>query len=121
MPGYHFISMPRKQKYVRKSGDISFFVKDEIYDYVSSDDYITWLKIKKSYSNTEQGIMIGVIYVPPQSSRYYNADNFVALEEETTSVCSKYDYVYLTDDFNAQTANMKDYTCLDRSFDKFLD
>ena len=65
--------------------------------------------------------MIGVIYVPPQSSRYYNADDFVALEEETTSVCSKYDYVYLTDDLNAQTANMKDYNCLDRSFDKFLD
>ena len=125
MPGYNFISMPRKQKYVRKSGGIGFFVKDEIYDYVShvesSSDYITWLKIKRSYSNTEQDIMIGVIYVPPQSSRYYNADDFVALKEETTSVCSKSDYVYLTGDFNAQTANMKDYTCLDRSFDKFLD
>ena len=56
MPGYHFSSMPRKQKYARKSGGIGFFVKDEIYDYVSSSDYITWLKIKKSYSNTEQDI-----------------------------------------------------------------
>lgn len=125
LPGYQFISMPRKQKYIRKSGGIGFFVKDEIYDYIShvesSSDYITWLKIKKSFTSTDQDIMIGIIYVPPQNSKYYNEDDLVALEEETTSACSKYDYVYLTGDFNAQTANMRDFTCADRSLDKYLD
>lgn len=37
------------------------------------------------------------------------------------SVCSKFDCVYVTGDFNAQTANMEDFTCSDRSLDKFLD
>ena len=36
------------------------------------------------------------------------------------SFCSEYEYVFLTGDFNAQTANLQDFTCSDTLLDKHL-
>ena len=59
--------------------------------------------------------------MPPQNSRFYNEDDFVQFEQEIMSLCSKFEYVFITGDFNAQTANMRDFTCADISLDKHLD
>ena len=59
--------------------------------------------------------------MPPQRSKYYNENDFATLEEEVVSTCSKNEFVYLTDDFNAQTANLRDFTSSDRSLDNNLD
>ena len=48
-------------------------------------------------------------------------DDFTCLEQEIMSFCSEYDYVFLTGDFNAQTANLRDFTCSDALLDKYLD
>lgn len=125
LQGYHFISSPRKQPVLRKSGGIGIYIKQEILKYVSQidsqSDYSTWLKISKKCTKLEQDIVIGVCYVPPQSSRYYNEDDFVQLDQEIMSLCSEFEYVFLTGDFNAQTAKLRDFTCSDNSFDKHLD
>ena len=83
-------------------------------------DFSAWIKISKSFTNLEQDIIIGACYIPPQSSRYYNDDDFSQLEQEIMSFCSEYEYVFLTGDFNAQTANLRDFTCSDTLLDKYL-
>ena len=123
--GYNFISNPRKQTVLRKSGGIGIYIKNEIFEYVSSietlSDYSIWIRISKVFTKLDQDIIIGVCYVPPQSSKYYNEDDFALLEQEIMSFCSESEYVFLTGDFNAQTANMRDFTCSDALFDKYLD
>ena len=37
------------------------------------------------------------------------------------STCSKNELVYLTGDFNAQTAKLRDFTSSDKSLDNYLD
>ena len=123
LQGYQFINCPRKQSVLRRSGGIGVYIKTDIASFVSqtesNSDYITWLKISKSFCNTEQDLIIGVYYIHPQSSKYFNDDDFSALEEEIMSTCSNNDFVYLVGDFNAQTAVIKDYTCNDESLDKY--
>ena len=93
LQGYQFINCPRKQSFIRKSGGIGFFIKDELYNFTShvesQSDFLTWLHISKKYTKTQQDIILGVSYVPPQSSKYYNEDDFATLEEEVKSTCSK--------------------------------
>ena len=49
LESYTFLSQWRKQSYLRKSGGIGVFIKDEIFPYVtaieSDSDYIFWFKI----------------------------------------------------------------------------
>ena len=46
LPGYKFISQPRRQKFLRRSGGIGVFVKDNISPHISiidsDSDYILW-------------------------------------------------------------------------------
>ena len=53
------------------------------------------------------------MYVQPTQSRFLNEDEFEIVQNEITDMCSKYDYIYLAGDFNAQIANLSDYTTAD--------
>ena len=110
---------------IRKSGGIGIYVKNELFDYVSpldsQSDYCAWIKLSKKYTKLKQDVAICICYVPPQSSKYYNEDDFTLLEQEVMSYCSEFEYVFITGDLNAQTASMSDFTCPDTSLDKYLD
>lgn len=113
IPNYMFINKPRKQKYYRKSGGLGAFVDKKLAKNVeeieNNSDYALWLKLKP-LTNQNSEIIFGIIYIPPSQSRFFNDDELELLESEITSMCSKYDNVFLAGDMNAQTANMKDYT-----------
>ena len=84
-------------------------------------EYILWVKLDKSYAKSEQHIIFGVVYVPPTQSRFLNEDEFEIFQNEITDMCSKYDYIYLAGDFNAQIANLSDYTTADDFLGKHFD
>lgn len=114
LPNYNLITKHRKQRYLRKSGGIGVFVKDNIIkyvDYINTDsEYILWIRISKQYTKLEGDLYIGTIYVPPTQSRFYNDDDFSLLEDEITNMCSKHDFVFITGDANARTSELVDYT-----------
>ena len=60
IPNYTFISKPRKQKAIRKSGGLGVFVKNEILQFVeeltTGSEYVFWIKIAKSYTNDDKYI-----------------------------------------------------------------
>ena len=58
-------------------------------------------------------IMFGIIYVPPMQSRFYNNAEFELLEQETQQMSREYEHIFLCGDFNAQTAQLPDYTSND--------
>ncbi|XP_053405613.1 uncharacterized protein LOC128558990 [Mercenaria mercenaria] len=112
--GYTFFSKPRKQKYIRKSGGVGVLIKESVAKYVdtidSNSEYIMWIKLKPQCTNLETDIVLGIVYVPPMHSRFYNDDEFELFESDIFAICSEYEHVYISGDFNAQTAEMQDYT-----------
>ena len=70
VPNYTFIAKNRTQTYLRKSGEIGVFVKNDILHGTetkkSNSEYVLWLKISKILTNTDDDIMLGVLYVPPE-------------------------------------------------------
>ena len=116
-PGFKLISQPRKEPYLRKSGGLAIFIKDDIANYCkpleTESDYILWISLDKSITNTDENIILGTIYVPPAQSRFYNDDEILVLENEIMSLCSNHKYVFITGDINARTARLCDFTRLD--------
>ena len=78
VPNYVYLSKPRKQKYIRKSGGIGLLVKQNIskdVDIIDSDcEYIMWIKLNKSIFNIDNDIILGIMYIPPDQSRFFNDD-----------------------------------------------
>ena len=52
--GFTFISQCRKQKFIRKSGGLGVFVRNELSEFITQEDsesnHIMWLKINKMAS-----------------------------------------------------------------------
>ncbi|MCG8113215.1 MAG: reverse transcriptase domain-containing protein [Candidatus Thiodiazotropha taylori] len=115
--GYKFISQCRKQKYIRKSGGLGVFVRNNLSNYVSliesDSDYIMWLKISKVAFKTDEDIYVGVVYIPPNDSRFNTADEINLLNVEITTMCVANKYVLLMGDFNARTCNKADFVDTD--------
>ncbi|MEW8560930.1 MAG: hypothetical protein AB2541_02460, partial [Candidatus Thiodiazotropha sp.] len=120
LPGFQCLSQPRKQHYLRKSGGIAFFVKEGISEYCkqkeSVSDYIMWICVDKKLTQTDENLVLGIIYVPPSQSRFFNDDELLNLENEISSVCRSNKYVIITGDINARTAKLSDYVKLDDFF-----
>ena len=79
----------------------------------SDSDYIMWIQIDKCLMKADENIILGLSYIPPIDSKYYNDEEILNLEREITSVCSQHKYVLITGDLNARTARLKDYTRVD--------
>ena len=70
LEGYKFIHQTRKQKFLRKSGGIGVFVRNDLCLNVelmpSSSDYVLWLKLINKASACKTEIILGVVYQPPR-------------------------------------------------------
>ena len=68
-----------------------------------------WVQLDRTLINSDENLMLGISYVPPTQSKYYNVEEILSLEREITSVCSNNKYVLITGDINARTAKLSDY------------
>ena len=113
-PGYSCFAQPRKSRSFRRSGGISVYFRDSYAKYIkkieSESDYILWMEIDKSLFHTDESLIFGSVYIPPENSNYYNDDEMFVLENEITSFCSAHKYVCVSGDYNARTSENRDYT-----------
>ena len=77
--GFTFISQCRKQNFIRKSGGLGVFVRNELSEFItqvdSESDYINMcLKINEMDFKRNEDLYIGVVYVPPSDSRFNTID-----------------------------------------------
>ena len=111
--------------FLRRSGGIAFCFKEHLAKFVkhldSNSDYIMWIQIDKCLMKADENIILGLTYIPPIQSKYYNDEEILNLGREITSVCSKNKYVIITGDLNARTAMLKDYTRVDNFFSDIFD
>ena len=113
LPGYKFISQPRRQKFLRRSGGIGVFVKDNISPHISiidsDSDYILWLQLSKSFFKAEDDLIFGVVYLPPTDSRFNNPDELELFEIEITTMSVLHKYMFLLGDFNARSSSEPEF------------
>ena len=117
IPGYDFISKPRKAKCNRKSGGIGVFLKSSIASNVevidSQSEYCLWLKFQKCSLSLESDLVIGSIYIPPEQSKFCNDDEWQLLCNEIADLNSQYSYLLMTGDMNARTGHENDFITAD--------
>lgn len=70
----------------------------------SESEYVQWFKISQSLLKTEEDIIFGTVYVPPENTKYFSVDiyDMFCLEVEQFVINNK--YVILVADFNARTS-----------------
>jgi exonuclease III len=116
---------PKSYKAKRSSGGISLYVKRDwkrgIKRLEGKNEYILWIKFKKSFFKMANDLYIGAVYIPPKDSPYQKRKNYnpfaVILEE--ISEYERKGNVILLGDFNGRTGINSD--CLDENGNRFLD
>ena len=112
-PGFCSFQQPRKH-FIRRSGGISIYFRNEYSRYIkkieTDTEYVLWIEIDKKLLSLDENCIFGAVYVPPESSIYFNKDEFANFENEITRFCSTHKYVLLAGDFNARTSTMREYT-----------
>ena len=120
LQNYTYFSQCRKQSFVRKSGGIGIFVKNELAKYISviesDSDYICWFKLDKSCLNIDEDMHFGAVYTPPSDSRFNTQDEMDMFEVEISSMCISHKYVLLLGDFNARIQTKEDFLDVDDFF-----
>ena len=125
LSNYTFIHQSRRQKCLRRSGGIGVFIRNELVQRVklieSSSDYVLWLQVSETQHNKINEAMLGVVYQPPESSRFLTEDEQELLEVEITSMCISNEVVYLVGDMNARVSNENDFIDADTFFSDYFD
>ena len=113
LDNYTFLSQTRKQKYLKKSGGIGIFINNKMVKYFelleTQSDYIMWVKAKKGSLSTDKDVVLGIIYIPPETSRFFNNDEMLIFENEVNDMCNSYDNIILAGDTNGHTSNLCDF------------
>ena len=117
IPGFIVFNQCRRQKFERRSGGISVYVKENISKYFSctntESDYVLWFSLDKNFTGTSDDIIFGAVYIPPENSRFLINDELMTLEMEITDMSSKHQYVCMMGDFNGRTSISNDYLSAD--------
>ena len=115
----------RKQKTVKRSGGIATFMNNNVSNHFSEIptdcEYVQWFKVSHSFTQTEEDLILGTIYIPSENTKYFSADLLEAFYAEAEQFVSDYKYVILFGDFNARTATLSDIAELDETLFDFLD
>lgn len=100
-----------------RSGGVGVLIKDELSPFVTvcdiKTDLLLWLKVQQSITCDSDDIYIGVIYNPPENSKYAHKDNFDILGNELIDKQSIANKVFLIGDFNARSGAHDDYCIID--------
>ena len=120
IPGYTIFHKLRKH-YIRISGGICIAIKNQLKPYikmiVNSSDYILWIRVDKTYLNTDHDLIIGAAYIPPETSPYSSIESFDEIENEIIEHFPNENSILILGDFNAKTKKQSDLIRLD-NFEK---
>ena len=73
--------MKNRQKLTNtRSGGIILAVRDDIAKHVkiinTDGKYVLWFKLEKLLLNSKEDVLCGIVYIPPEGSKYVTTDCF---------------------------------------------
>jgi hypothetical protein len=126
LPGYKFVMKNRETNTKNRSGGIMVGFKDNLakhIDLVNTDSkYVMWFKCSEQPFKTDQPVFVGVVYIPPEYTKYSSEDAFSELQQQYLSSSNTSKYICLLGDFNARTATDTDFVDLikNRNVDDYI-
>jgi hypothetical protein len=73
-------------------------------DIVNTDSkYVMLFKCSEQLFKTDQPVFFGVVYIPPEYTKYSSEYDFSELQQEYLSFSNKSKYICLLGDFNVRT------------------
>ena len=107
LEGYKLYMKNRNKAGSVSSGGIIFGYRDELAEYIDIIDtnskFILWTKVSKRLHKLEKDLLVGVVYIPPENSKYSSRDAFDEIELEWMNMNRNQNFVLLTGDFNSRT------------------
>ena len=76
------------------------------------------LKLKSVFT---EDLVLGVIYVPPEGSRFLNDQDLSDLEREISNMCISHSNLVLTGDTNGHTGELDDLITIDNFLAEYFD
>ena len=99
LPGYKFVMKNREKNTKNRSGGIMVGFKGNLakrIDLVNTDSkYVMWFKYSEQPFKTDQPVFVGVVYIPPEYTKYSSEDAFSELQQEYLSFSNKSKYICL--------------------------
>ena len=103
----------RKAKSRVSSGDIAIAVHKSLLDYITpietDSQLVFWFKLSNNFTKTVSDILCGVVYIPPENTRYACNDPYIEIQNEFVSLCPDSQYCLLFGDFNSRTEKLNAY------------
>ncbi|MEW8546103.1 MAG: hypothetical protein AB2693_21495 [Candidatus Thiodiazotropha sp.] len=79
----------------------------------STSKLVLWFKISNKLTGYKADILGGVVYIPPENTKYSVNEPFTELENEISVFSQRYKSIVLLGDFNARTSTRQDYIEVD--------
>ncbi|CAG2190917.1 unnamed protein product [Mytilus edulis] len=112
LKGYKFILKNRKKVSRIKSGGIALCFKEHLHENIevikTDCKFVLWCKISKIICSN-QDVILGIIYIPPEYTSYSSSSALDEIENEYLDLSSKFEKVFFIGDFNARTAEDRDF------------
>ena len=108
-----------RKTFVRKSGGLGIFIKNEILPYVEivdvDSEFLMVLKIKNNICtrNEDSNIILAFVYLPPEGSDYSSNDSMTEIERELLPIIENNKYFYFMGDCNARTGTSPEFNIFD--------
>ena len=67
------------------------------------------VKVSQDVFNLDEDVIFGIVYVPPENTRYSPNAAFAEIEAEYLVFSSNYNYISLLADFNGRTSNYDNF------------
>lgn len=113
IPGFKFKMKNRTKIAKKRSGGIVVGYRESLENniqFIDTDSkYVLWFKCNEHLFKTDEPVYFGVVYIPPEHTRYSSLDSFNELEQEFLSFSSKSRYICLVGDFNSRTSTEPDF------------
>ena len=114
LPGYTCFLNNRDKLSRYRSGGIALFVKNSISDYVKVENefhskLILWFIISHKITLIGEDVHCGIVYIPPQGSKYAHEEPYNELEQEIIRYCINSTNIILMGDFNSRSGQKDDY------------
>ena len=121
IPGFTRLSYKNRKKFKkanRASGGIAVFARTKIAEYLepfkTNNKDIVWIKLKKKHHNLPRDIYIGSVYVSGENNTASISEKIKNLSGDIETIKGKNGDIIIQGDFNARTANTKDFVEYDK-------
>ena len=121
---FTFYYKNRKKFTSHRSGGIAVGCKNYLQNFLHPIDtecqFIYWFKIDRNFLGLQQDAIFGVVYIPPENTRYAIDDAISEIEIEFMNFQKDSSYVCLFGDFNSRTGKLNDFYETNDFDDRFI-